>query len=408
MTFRERIVFFALLASIPIQLGKHFWPPFSFIHGIRLDYLSPILYLSDILLFLLFVISSFQLKRSFMKWIISPLPLLTLIVVVIGAFFAQEKLAALYAFWRILEYSFFAFFAFKTLKPSDMDDVSFIFILWGLVQTVLSTFQILVQHSLGGVFYYLGERTFDASTPGIASFRIGETLTMRPYGTFPHPNVLAFYLLCALVLLLIIKANTRHKQIIQIAVGMLIFFGIVITFSRIVLVLSVIAICMFIFSKVRRAISLPMIISGLFLIVFLFVLRGKAELISDSLLRLELIKIGFLVLLNHLLLGVGLNNFYFHEILYQKNLTPILLQPIHNIYLLWVVQTGIAGFVVGALFVRKIVSVLSPRPFAWFLLVSVLVCGLFDHYFITLQQGSLMFALILGLYFNSQLRSGGR
>ena len=52
-------------------------------------------------------------------------------------------------------------------------------------------FEFIKQASLNGLFWWLGERTFTSSTPGIAKAVIDGRLLMRPYATFPHPNVLA-------------------------------------------------------------------------------------------------------------------------------------------------------------------------------------------------------------------------
>jgi hypothetical protein len=323
------------------------------------------------------------------------------------AFFAQEKIASFYGVLKFVEFSYLGFFIYKKVRRDDLEDISFIFILWGIVQTVIASLQIFAQRSLGGPFYYLGERTFDSSTPGIASFHFNETLIMRPYGTFPHPNVLAFYLLCSLVLLLVIQ-RFRYKILIQYLVGSIFLFGILLTFSRIVLFVAIFAVSSFLLKKTSKKASYSIIVGTALLIIVLFILRGKTEFVTDFFLRLELIKIGAAVLLKNFIFGVGLNNFYFHEILYQKNVTPILLQPIHNIYLMWFVQTGLLGLIVATAFIRKIVGILSHRPFACFLLLSVAFCGIFDHYFITLQQGMLLFVFLIGLYFNPQLRSGRR
>ena len=51
----ERFLFYSIAVFLPTQLGKHFWPSFSFVEGIRIDYLSPTLYLTDLLILLLFV-----------------------------------------------------------------------------------------------------------------------------------------------------------------------------------------------------------------------------------------------------------------------------------------------------------------------------------------------------------------
>ena len=44
----ENFLLILFLLLIPTQLGKHFWPDWSSVLGIRIDYLSPTLYLVDI------------------------------------------------------------------------------------------------------------------------------------------------------------------------------------------------------------------------------------------------------------------------------------------------------------------------------------------------------------------------
>ncbi len=49
----HKILFLILLAFLPVQLGRHFWPKWSYVMGLRIDYLSPTIYLTDILVFLI-------------------------------------------------------------------------------------------------------------------------------------------------------------------------------------------------------------------------------------------------------------------------------------------------------------------------------------------------------------------
>src|SRR3989344_9415701 len=49
------LFFYLLILFLPTQLGRHFWPNFSFVSGIRIDYLSPTLYATDIFILLIFV-----------------------------------------------------------------------------------------------------------------------------------------------------------------------------------------------------------------------------------------------------------------------------------------------------------------------------------------------------------------
>ena len=162
--------------------------------------------------------------------------------------------------------------------------------------------------------------------------------------------------------------------------------------------------------KLRRAILLIVIIALLFLTILLFQRFGSTYA-KDLALRFQLVKIAFEIFLKSPLFGVGLNNFYYHEIDFQKNVSPILLQPVHNIYLLWIVQTGISGFIVSFIFLKSMVlklrrSIVSQEANLGFyksislIIICILIAGMFDHYFLTLQQGQILLALTIGFSFS--------
>ena len=105
------------------------------------------------------------------------------------------------------------------------------------------------------------------------------------------------------------------------------------------------------------------------------------------------------------LFGVGINSFLpsLPDFIIQQK--TFFIQPVHNIYLLILSQIGIVGFsfFVFLLFktFRKILKI--KNYLIGILLIEILILGFFDHYFLTLQQGQLLFALVLGLSY-SKLR----
>jgi hypothetical protein len=58
--------------------------------------------------------------------------------------------------------------------------------------------QTLLQSSVGGPLYFLGERSINTSTPQVAKAVMAGRLFLRPYAVFSHPNSLAGFLLVAL------------------------------------------------------------------------------------------------------------------------------------------------------------------------------------------------------------------
>lgn len=409
MTRFQRIAFFSLLATLPIQLGKHFWPHFSFVQGIRIDYLSPTLYISDICFIFLFIVSFHSLKAMFAKLFFSKFGLLFIISLIGSICFATNIYAAIFGTVKLLEFMYIGLFISQYFKRKDIESALFILTLGALVETVIIFFQFISQNSLGGFFYFLGERTFNTSTPGIATFQVNGADVLRAYGTFPHPNVVAFFLLFVFSWLLFSsKFRKAFLSYIKILALVVIGIGIFLTFSRIVILLLIGILLVKI--KPRGGKNTVPILLGLFTICVLLFQRFEFTLVKDLLLRKELIEIGVKVFLTNFIFGTGLHNFFYSEILYQKTLSPILLQPVHNIYLYWISQTGIVGLIVLIYFLKKLIYALrkslnikKSRNFYRFvsiIVVCVGVSGMLDHYFLTLQQGQLLTAIIVGLCFS--------
>ena len=107
------------------------------------------------------------------------------------------------------------------------------------------------------------------------------------------------------------------------------------------------------------------------------------------------------------LFGVGLGNFLVEL---PKNLpsrTIYFLQPVHNIYLLLLSETGIVGlgsFLLLLWYIfQRIRNSKLKAP-----IVALLLLGLIDHYPLTLQQGQLLFTLFLSLSLLKKLDPAGR
>lgn len=405
MRLFERLIFFSLLATIPIQLGKHFWPEFSFVQGIRVDYLAPTFYVTDIIFLLLFVISLKRLSTQLFAFFKKPVFVALALGVIVALPFSYSPLESVYSALKLFEFLYIGIYVSRIEFKKYREDITFLFLLGGLVEVVIAFFQFCSQASLGGVFYYLGERTFSVSTPGIATFRLGEHLILRSYGTFPHPNVLAFYLLIGFTFLLFsLRLKNERKTIIFSICLAILLVGIILTFSRsiIIFVMAIIMIWAIKYaSGMRKQIRVRIGVVaalGICITISLLMQRLSGEILRDVAYRLELFLIGLKVFVSHPL-GVGLNNFYYHEILFQKQITPTLLQPIHNIYALFIVHLGFFAFGIFGFLSIQIVKYWKGGVIG-LLMVSALLVGLIDHYLVTLQQGQLMFSLLLGLYFN--------
>ena len=100
--------------------------------------------------------------------------------------------------------------------------------------------------------YFIGERTFTGQTPGIATVALNGNLLLRPYGTFPHPNVLAGFLLVGILFVASLWRDGvfRGKNTLQhIGIGSALLLGTValfLTMSRVAIALFLLSMILFI------------------------------------------------------------------------------------------------------------------------------------------------------------------
>jgi len=439
----HRLFFYLTVLLLPTQLGKHFFPDWALVLGRRLDYLSPTIFLTDITIMLTLAswffssFSSFKIK-NYWKFVAF------VGFVVLNIFFAASPLVALYKWSKVFEFVVFGFYIVKT-KPSFSRS------LWCLsfavfYSSIIAIAQFFLQHSVGGLLWFLGERTFDITTLGIARiqlllpsvFRLPSSEYLRAYATFPHPNVLGGFLTVTLPLIIYKSANDKStNKKIKIFRWTTIFLGfvaLVFTFSRSAWVAFVL---LFIVLKIknmpREQVGLKFIenfklkiknylpLAGITLCLF-FAIPYLKTLTMDNesvFVRNELNSAAMNMILpnfrfpssafRHLLFGVGLGNFLVELPKYYPHREIFFLQPVHNIYLLLLSETGIVGFLFCAYFLWKLYKhIARQRLFVICHLsfVILLLLGAVDHYPLTLQQGQLLLTFLISFFAIHSLGEG--
>jgi len=406
----HKILFFILLLFLPIQLGRHFWPNFSYVMGLRIDYLSPTIYLTDILVFLILGIwilekSKIQNpclagRQAKFKITIKNLKFLfffagIFIFLLTNCLFAQNQGAAIYKLLKIIEFSLLGFYIAK--NHYSLFTIHYLLVLAVIYSSFLAIAQFIKQSSVGGIFWWLGERTFNAGTPGIAKTDFFGHLLLRPYATFPHPNVLAAFVLIAFILSapFVYRKNKLLFTFYFLLFALMVFLA----FSRATWLVGIFIGALPLFRKTffRKTFA---VFTGLILFSFLiFIFSDYLKINEISFLqRLELNKISFQLIKERPLLGVGLNNFIVNSPKFQQG-KFLWLQPVHNIYLLVTAETGVVGLLIFLWFLfltfKKLLY--SYTPILLYSYISILLLGFFDHYWLTLQQTQLLFAIVLGL-----------
>lgn len=384
----ESVLFFLTLLFLPTQLGKHFWPDFSYIYSLKIDYLSPTLYFWDILVVGLLIV--WISRKPVPKRAALNIFLFFLLTQILSLPTAANIGAGLVRLQQYVIVGLFGVFL-ASLDSKSLSKKIFLPLALGILgEAVIAILQFSRGSTLG--FWILGERTFALSTPGIAKFDFYGNQFLRPYATFPHPNVLAGYLLIIAVLI-----NRKWKAAVSLFAAIAIFL----TMSRTAILAGVTMLPFLL----KRKWLVVMVVLLLVLSPVLFT-RFSAIFNFDNLTLLrreELLVDAWQVFLKNPWFGVGLNNFI-PTMAFQLTSGPNrFLQPVHNIFLLVLSETGvigIAGFVclIGLPIFR--LFKLHLRPFSphlflpWFI---ILFLGMFDHYFLTLPQGYRIFFLVWGI-----------
>lgn len=258
--------------------------------------------------------------------------------------------------------------------------------------------------SLGGIFWWLGERTFNFNTIGIAQMSVMGEGVIRAYGTFSHPNSLAGFLLISLILWWVLeeKRNLNWWGVFWSGV-----VGILVSGSRTVWILGLLVLLIGFLKKIKDKRSL--IGFGIFLlglIIFVLGLVNSEYHLSDFLSgwdkegfnkRIQLNESGWEMVKSSPLFGVGLGNFLPRLPEFQKNNGIFWLQPVHNIVILTVSEVGILGLVLVGWWFYEAFKNRRVDRFGWLVFGVVLISGMVDHYWLTLPQNVWLLTVVLGI-----------
>jgi O-antigen ligase len=201
----------------------------------------------------------------------------------------------------------------------------------------------------------------------------------------------------------------------KLVVSALIVVGILVTFSdTAILTLIVISGLIFIQRKskfdvlqISKIIVWLVIVSSMLLPFFTSNI-STGNLPQSIVRRVQLAVSSGQMVANNPLLGVGLGGFVRTLPNYIfSNDSVWWLQPVHNIYLLLLSETGIVGLTIFLLIIiiilKRFEQLKRTNSYLMFVFLAIIITGFNDHYWITLQQNQLMLALILGLSIRKKL-----
>lgn len=343
---------------LPTQLGLHFNNFNSTVYGFRIDYLIPTLYLTDLVAFLIIFlgIRKIKFKKSYMLY-----ALCFMVFALLNILVSEYRVSSAYRWLKASEIillgiviiNIYKFNIFKHfIKPLSYSM---------FIACVLGIWQFLIKKSVGGLFYWFGERHFLFSDPNVAPY---------PHSFFSHPNSFAGFLLVFGIFLLQFRKrfNFKYFWVLSIVIAV----NLILTNSLNVYI--TIVVLFFVVVKKSSA--------------FLFLIHDFSQRFVSH--RLELIQSSFKMIKDNFWLGVGLNNFIPNLVKVSNTfINAWELQPVHNIFLLILSEVGIVGFVA---FCFLLFLSLSPVTYS---LLAIVLTGLSDHYWLTLQQNILLFTYVV-------------
>jgi len=405
----EKIIFYLLVLSLPFQLRTQIWAQGETFN----EWSSAFFYLSDFFVLSLIIIWFWRIgfAKGF-KFRMTAL-VLFLVFVFLSLLKADNLAVGIYSCLKILEFVLLFYYLKHNFKKLfSFRKVAWLFVLGGLFQSYIAAWQFLKQGSVG--LKVLGESTIGPYIVGAAKFVVDDDIVVRSYGLLPHPNILAAFMMLALFCLYYLYLSKKEYSIFwNLYYGFLytiLFTGLWFTFSR-VIIFTFLAISflyfIFIYKRYRPQIKFLILIYLVVTIVFFWLMwplieaRATVTLYEQSFnLRVYYSKVAMYFIGQDPALGLGAGNFVWQFTETIPRLETWMYQPVHNIYLLIFSEIGFFGFVLFLYFLYSNI-ILKKKNFRQktllFLLLGFLFIGFFDHFFWSLQQGSLMLWLVLGI-----------
>lgn len=385
---------------VPSNLFYRLDNSWAYINGLLVDYLIPKIYLTDLLMIAIIMISivMYGLPKIKLpnKLTIFGLAGAVLIVTIIGRqFLSLVPQVSIFFLGKLILVSAFGWWLWhhrQLLKQPLVTAALFVTILF---QAGLGLYQFYQQQSLVG-YYLLGEPSLTYQV-GLATGTWAGAELIQPYATTAHPNILAGVVVIYW-LLIAIGSKPKHwsELLVVSATGVLIVWTIILTQSwsaALALALGLLSIWS---KKASWVIGLG-VLSFVTVPIGLWVASHQLE--SPSIIRrVQLTDAGLRMFHRFPLVGTGFNMYTtWLEIVSRSPELVRFVQPAHHVGILWLAETGLAGVALIIWAGAWLKQHLSHN--SWLLLltkVAILlpIAGL-DHYLFSLQTGWLLVLLWL-------------
>ena len=400
------------IAILPFQIRLIIPGNFSYFSGLYNEYASFSIHLSDLILLLTILIWCYEvfihqtkihLGNKYLNICFTIFATTSLL----STFFAKDPLLSIYHSFKIIEG--YAFYLLIINQVAPIKHIIITLIGTFSFQSLLAIYQFIFQNSLG--LNLLGEPLLQIGNPGIATINTPAGKIIRAYGTLPHPNILAGGLVITIISSLSLLKEKHYEKLIYATIFMLI--ALIFTLSRSAW-LAIIAAALIIFALKPKQFSefihthKRRILS--FFAAFVILIFAIAPAIQSRITwedseaitgRITYARIAQNMIKDkyQFFTGVGTSNFTLRMQEYATSkIRPWNYQPIHNIFILTFAENGFINLVVLiAIFIQIFTYAITSYKEKTLehasliaLSTALFILGSFDHYLLTLQQGSLL------------------
>src|SRR4030042_3959601 len=446
----DKILIILLFLTFTFNIRKVILTPYSYLNGGFNEYMTPSFSWADVLIAatifiytIKYIISQYFLRQTHIYLLRNKYNILSifnissvsretiLFILFIGwaglfIFLVLLQLGANYRFITLLEVILFAAIAAKALNSTNwLKTAKWALIFNGLIQSIIGIAQFIINKSIG--LYFLGESIISPNVDGVPTILINSEKHIRAYGTLPHPNILAAFLLVPLFLAIgdIVKyysnvpRETVGKKVsprVLFAIFVVLLLGLLCAGSRSALLGLIIGMGILWMGCIRtfgtawnnlNCFSSKRCVAGvLFLLIispiFIFYVSQHSSFFSNQSLgeRRTYQIVSYETISHHIIKGVGLGQYIFNEYKLYPKMESWRYQPVHNAYLLVFSELRSAGFVlIGLLTIQfvfrgweKLTSQKLTESIFYVIIISFLPLLFLDHLFWDLKIGLFIFS----------------
>lgn len=377
----------ALLLVLPLNLFLVLNEPMGYSNGLRVDYLLPKLFLSDLIIVPIIIIGVWEKRKLLHKhikksWMIG----LLLAILLLSQIFSSRPLIGAITILKGLEISLL--FLILLLNRAVLKQSS---VIWAatfgiLMQTVFALYQFVFQKSLTP-YWLVGESNLNSGLVGLARTSYAGEERLLAYGTTAHPNILAGISILLLLFILSQRKQAYFKSLLVPVITVLFLTqSWSATFALIIGLLALYLPKIFKMNIVITIIWICLVIP--FFMPFLNYGSGNYSISR----RVGLMDAALKMIESKPLFGVGLNNF---TVVLEEYSTPQefvrFVQPVHNSLWLYLAETGVVGLLLFWRICKKCMRYFRLKPVALALIPLLSL----DHYLTTNQTGLLMLTIFI-------------